>query len=243
MKKVLSSFGWILLLLPLVSVAGARTALNTINLNAFDEQNREVANFSGVASSGAFDVFIKIGNQESLKLEGDGEILDRVETPVEDGILHIRMKKGTNRINMNFKKIKVYITAKKLNNLVVSGSGNINVEDKLKADDFSATVSGSGNISADLAATRLKAVVSGSGKIMASGNAKQTEVVVSGSGHFNGKNFNTDSADAKVSGSGHISIQADDTLNAAVSGSGNISYSGNAKVNMQKSGSGSITRI
>jgi hypothetical protein len=241
MKKIFSSLGWILLLLPLISVAGARTAI-AINEKIAIDEDREVSGFTGVASSGPFDVYIKLGSKESLRLEGDEEVIVDVVTKVEKGILLVHMKK--NKIIRNFNhKVKVYITAQSLESLTVSGSGNMQVDGRIKADDFAATVSGSGNLDMILECDNLAASISGSGRINTSGSSDNAHIVISGSGNFDGKKFETNEADIKVSGSGNASIHADDSLSAILSGSGNIRYSGNAKVNLIKSGSGGVRKI
>ena len=85
-------------------------------------------------------------------------------------------------------------------------------------------------------------VISGSGEIYSKGNATNARITISGSGDFNGSGLRTSNTSAKVSGSGDISIIADQQLEALSSGSGDIRYSGNAVVNSKKSGSGNISK-
>jgi hypothetical protein len=242
MKKIFASFGWILLLLPLLSIAGTRTAINSITKIA-DSETRQVGPFSSVASAGSFDVSITMGAKESLRLEGDKEILKRVETVVENETLKIRFKKNQGTFSWKGNDVKVFITAKSLNGLTTAGSGNIKVDGTIKSEKLEAKVSGSGSISSNLDVSTFTAMISGSGKVYASGSAKSANIAISGSGDFKGEKLRTTDADLKVSGSGDASIHADNTLNAAVSGSGDISYSGNAKVRSSTSGSGSISRL
>lgn len=231
-------------LLLLALLASAPVAFAYRFATSFVDQSRDVADFSGVASSGSYDVYIKIGAKESLRLEGDDDLISKTETVVENGILHIRTKEEFRNRGMSFKSVKVYVTARELNSLSVSGSGSIKVEDRLKADAFAASVSGSGSIdAAGISANSLKARVSGSGSLETSGNAKEATVSVSGSGSFNGKNFRTDVADVQVSGSGDVYIQAENTLDGKLSGSGKIYYSGNPKVTEKKSGSGRLVKM
>lgn len=68
MKKILSSLGWILLLLPLINIALARAAF--AKTDSADTETRNVSDFTGIASSGAFEVYVNFGNKESLRLEG-----------------------------------------------------------------------------------------------------------------------------------------------------------------------------
>ena len=241
MNRILASFGWIVLLLPFISVAGTKTLLNNIN-NDISIEERQVSNFNGISSSGAYDVYIKMGNTESLKIEGDGDLIKNIETKVEEGTLKIRNSKTSSGWNWNNRKTKIYITAKSLNHLSLSGSGEMELSNTIKTDKLNTSVSGSGSIRLDVTTKIYNAAISGSGKINASGITQSANIAVSGSGEFEGRKLNTKTADIKVSGSGNVLIHADDHLNAHLSGSGNITYSGNAQVNQVKSGSGRITK-
>ncbi len=243
MKKVLALFAPALLLLTPVGAAVAGTPVAAVRVAAPFDQTRQVSGFSGVASAGAFDVFITTGGQEGVKLEGDNDLLDKIETVVEGKTLHIRTKQEFQNDRLNFSGVKVYVTARELDALTLSGSGKMKVNSPLKADAFAATVSGSGRIEAGrITSNRLSATVSGSGSFDASGSAKETEITVSGSGGFNGKNFTAGDAEVRVSGSGTVYLRAENTLDGVLSGSGEIHYSGNAKVTEQKSGSGRIIK-
>ena len=207
------------------------------------DDERQVSGFSGITISGRHNVYITMGNTESLRLEGDATAINEIETKVEDGVLKIRNKKQMNtRSWNNTGKVNIYIQAKSLNNLVLSGSGNVEVNGKVKSANLSNTISGSGSIEVTMEVENYSAVISGSGEISAKGYAKNAKIAIAGSGDFDGHNLKTSIANAKVSGSGDVSIIADKQLDAVVSGSGDIRYSGNAAVNSTKSGSGNISR-
>jgi len=243
MNKLLASFGWILLLLPFISVAGTKTILHSIHTAASSE-NRQVSNFNSISSSGSFDVYIKMGISESLKITGDEDVFENIETKVENGILKIRAKKSINNWGWSSgEKVKIYITAKSLTDLTLSGSGAVRVEGTIKSSQLNAVVSGSGSMDLNANSLTLNATISGSGSLTASGFAEKTRIVISGSGQFKGQNLKSNIADIKVSGSGGAWIHADEVLNASVSGSGNISYSGNPQVSQSTSGSGRVRKI
>ncbi len=235
--------------LALFIVAGSELTVANTN-NTFEESKmllkadeRQVSGFSGITISGRHNVYITMGNTESLRLEGDADAINEIETKVESGVLKIRNKKQMNtRSWNNTGKVNIYIQAKSLNNIVLSGSGNVEVDGKLKTANLNNTISGSGSIELNIDVENYNAVISGSGEISAKGNAKNARITIAGSGDFDGQNFKTSNANVKVSGSGDISIIADKQLDAVVSGSGDIRYTGSAKVNSTKSGSGSISK-
>jgi len=207
------------------------------------DDERQVSGFSGITISGRHNVYITMGNSESLRLEGDADAINEIETKVENGILKIRNKKQiNNRSWTNSGKVNIYIQAKTLNNLVLSGSGNVEVKGKVKSANLSNTISGSGSMSLNIDVENYTAVISGSGEIDAQGNAKNARITVAGSGDFDGRDLKTSNASVKVSGSGDISIIADKQLDAMMSGSGDIRYGGNASVNSTKNGSGNISK-
>ncbi|PWG80029.1 head GIN domain-containing protein [Pararcticibacter amylolyticus] len=243
MKKLFASFGWILLLLPFLGFAGTTTILSPAAHSEFRPEERQVRGFNAVHSAGAFDVYIKMGTTENLRLEGDEEQISKIETEVENGILKISYKRGINFRGWNNKRVSVYITARSIEGLALSGSGNMEVTGTVRSTKLNTKVSGSGNIRFTAAVSTLNASISGSGKIKASGSAGSADIAISGSGEFSGKELKTSDSNIKVSGSGNAYIHADKSLNAVVSGSGDVFYSGNPAVRQSKSGSGRISRI
>lgn len=244
MKKLRQYLSLALLMAISLGFTSASTIITVSNSKkSKSDENREVSGFSGITSSGSYTIFITMGNKESLRLEGDADVLSEIETKVEDGILKIRNKKRMNGWNWNNNgKVNIYITAKSLNSLILSGSGDIKVTGVIKANKLNNTISGSGSISLSIDAEDYVATISGSGKIRAKGVAENVKINLNGSGNFEGNDLRTSVTIARVSGSGNISVSADKNLDAMMSGSGNIRYSGNASVNSVKSGSGSISK-
>ena len=249
MKKIFASFGWMLLLLPLISVAGVRTAfINTTTASYAFAEERSVSGFTGIASGGSFKVHVQFGAKESLRLEGNPEVLREIETVVENRVLKIRTRnssfwKNLGR-NMNIGRVDIYITAIKLNSLTVSGSGDMDVNGVVRAERMQMAVSGSGSLTAAVSCESYLASVSGSGRLNVTGTTKTADINVTGSGDFRGRDLKSSTANASVSGSGSIYITADNAISARVSGSGSVRYAGNAtKVTSSKSGSGSVSRI
>lgn len=245
MKNSLLTLAVAALLISTTHICSAAGTLITITKSkrvANDERN--VSGFRGISSSGSFDVKITMGSKESLRLEGDDDVIKEIETKVENGILKIRNKKQGNwnwRSMRN--KVTIYITAKSLNSITLSGSGDISVKGIVKATKLTNVLSGSGSISLTADADEYSGTLSGSGELDVRGSAERAMIKIGGSGDFEGRDFKTSVADVKVSGSGNVTIRAEKQLNAAVSGSGDISYIGNPKVERIKSGSGSISKL
>ncbi len=224
----------------------ASSALITVvnSKKAVSDETRNVSGFNGISSAGSYNVIITMGNTEGLKLEGDTEQISEIETVVEDGTLKIRNKKRSGSWNRGWtSKVNIYVNAKSLKSITLSGSGDIDVKGTVKSTDVTTTLSGSGSISLTVDATNYAATISGSGEIEVKGKTENAKINVNGSGDFEGDGLRTSVASARMSGSGDISINADKDLEAAMSGSGNIRYGGNANVKSTKSGSGRISKL
>jgi hypothetical protein len=116
MKTLFASFGWLLLLLPIVSVAGTKAVLNVVHTATSEE--RSVSGFTGISSGGSWHVHVTMGNSENLRIEGNEDVIKYIETKVEGGILKIRNIKRSNNWSWGSNdKVDINITAKVLKDL------------------------------------------------------------------------------------------------------------------------------
>lgn len=208
-------------------------------------QNRQVSGFNAVASSGPFNVHIKLDGTESVKVDADSNIINDIETVVEDNTLKIRFKdRDHRRYEQNVHKAEVYVSAKSLNALVNSGSGSTNVDGVINADDFKVVLSGSGSVNTSVKSGELHATISGSGSIKLNGSTGDAKIMISGSGQVEAKNLKTESANVVITGSGNVYVKAEKSVSAHITGSGNVEYSGNASVVDSRSiGSGRVNKV
>ncbi|QNL51475.1 DUF2807 domain-containing protein [Olivibacter sp. SDN3] len=241
MKRLLYSLGWLAALVPFLCIGIAHAAIT----NKSADETRQVSGFHAIENIGSIDLEITLGSSESLKIIGNQEAIDLVETEVKNGVLVISIKKNNKNLFNNWrvqKNLLIQISAKSLDALTQRGSGDIVVKNQIQGDQLQVALIGSGDIELPVNVKKLSASIVGSGDIDIKGTAESADITIQGSGDFDGSALKTRDSNAKVSGSGDISIYVSNTLNAHLSGSGDISYSGNPKeVNKQKSGSGDIS--
>jgi hypothetical protein len=212
-------------------------------ISASAQETRQVSDFNAVASSGSFNVYIKIDGTESVKVDADASILPEIETVVEAHTLKIRFKDHKGRNEHNYRKADVYVSAKSLNSLVNSGSGSMKVDGTISTDDFKVVLSGSGDISTSVKSDALHAIISGSGSIKLSGSTGDANLRISGSGQIQGKELKTVNTEAGITGSGDVFVAAEKRVTARITGSGNVVYTGNADVvNPSYLGSGRVSK-
>lgn len=236
---------YIVLFLATISITSSCQAQNGRKESSSAGQKKEtrnVSSFNSLDLSISANVLLKQGSGISLELEGDANDLEKIETVVSGSTLKIKTRPGS----WNIGRITVYLTMANIENLSISGSGSIKGETGIKANNLNLVISGSGNINLpDLSAKEVTSVISGSGNISFSGNGSSsyTKMVVTGSGNINAENFNANSADVRITGSGDCKVNANDKLDVHITGSGSVFYKGKAMINANVTGSGKVRQI
>lgn len=215
--------------------------LNTGEMKVInDEETRDVPYFHSVKCGIAANVTIKQGSNQELIIDAEPNVLEKIVTKVNNDELVIKFSEP--RINLK-KNIDIHITMKDVKGLTLAGSGNMNAPDQINSDEIKLVVSGSGNININsLAADNIESTISGSGNIKVSGNktADELNVNISGSGNVNTENLTSEVGNIRISGSGSARVNCQSTLDARIAGSGNVYYAGSPKIDASVSGSGKV---
>ena len=219
-------------------------------------ESRELDAFHKIDLACAGDVEVSIGSPQAVVVTGDDNIVPLITTELSEGRLIIECEKRY-RSKMG---IKIKVVVAKLDELVISGSGDIKAG-AIEGDSFTGSISGSGSLKLDsfsgltchtrvggsgnieigkLEGEELTAKVSGSGNLKISGQVTKLEAGIGGSGNVNLSGLTSQTAVAKISGSGNIQVRAEESLEAGISGSGKITQYGKAKPDAKVSGSGSV---
>ena len=231
---------------------------------AQNKETRNVETFTKIAFRVPGKLYLKQGSVQKVELQGEKDVLAKIETEVNGGRLNIGRENDNWKMwNSNDDKITVYITVKDIEGLSVSGSGDLIGDGKFKTGDLDLNVSGSGSLEIDVDASgMMEANVSGSGNMDVKGNCRSLDGKVSGSGKVAFSGAIAERADVNVSGSGKILANGTAReIKTTISGSGEvlaadlevekcevrISGSGDVEINVKKeldaniSGSGSVT--
>lgn len=199
-------------------------------------EEREVAEFNKVHLKGSGNVVLTQGEQQSLQIKTDDNIMQLVETNVSGKKLTISHGKH----HLRPTTFEVFIIVENLEGVSIAGSGDVLGKSRFVADTFYSTISGSGDIDLEVEAGSLKSTISGSGSINLSGKAGDYSASISGSGKINAFDLDAKDVSVAISGSGDCRVNASETLTATISGSGDVFYKGRPQINTRISGSGSL---
>lgn len=231
-------------LIAAVSCAVIIAGTGVIGVSADDtsEQVRALDTFTSIRNKGSFEVFVTVGEKQSVKVTADSEIIDKVETDVRGETLHIELEDNKNWLGYrNIDVLRVDITVETLEAVRVDGSGNYEVRG-LNGGNFSADVNGSGDIDLiDAKTDRLSIAIKGSGDVDASGECTELDVEIKGSGGVSGRSMSCKSGDISIMGSGDVDITLNESVDVGVMGSGDVTVWGKPeKVKSRSMGSGDI---
>jgi hypothetical protein len=183
-------------------------------------EDRSVGPFHGVRLEGIGTVKIKQAAEASVRVEADDNIISDVKTEVNAGILRVWMEGDS----YEHPTVIVNLAVKELDDLNLSGAGDIESDGPLQCDDLRCSLSGAGNITL-------------------SGKARSLEVCLSGAGNLSAEELEAEVCDASVSGVGNCDVNVSKELRATVSGVGRIRYSGNpSTVKEEVTGLGKIQK-
>ena len=232
------------LLIGLFLVSIAANAQSKINGNGnVTKKNVNTESYDKVNVAGFYDVFLVSGGEGNITVEGESNLVDHVSITVEDGTLKIATEKGMKISPSMGKTIVVTVPFESLNEVNLTGSGDVKGKSTIKANDFQTKLTGSGDISLDVDASKIEAEVTGSGDLVIKGKTSEFNCKITGSGDLNAFGLESGKVNSTVSGSGDCKITCSDSLEARVNGSGDIQYKGDPKRKDTKvSGSGSITK-
>lgn len=197
------------------------------------------SDYDEIAVTGSLDVHLQKGDEGSIAVTTDENLQEYIEVTVKGNKLSLRVKKD---YSVSTKKgIHITVPFETLENISLTGSGDIDTKDVIEATTMKVSLTGSGDIVLALNAFNVDSSVTGSGDVTLSGNTNTLNVSVTGSGDFKGYDLKANNTDVTVSGSGDARVFAGKSIKARVNGSGDIVYKGNPEQKDTKvAGSGNI---
>lgn len=197
----------------------------------------DVDGFEGITLAFNATIYLTQGDRYSVRVEGQENIIDNIETDVRGGHWKIEFDERVGR----HEKLTLWITMPTLNEASISGSGDIRGETPFRnLGDVKIGISGSGDIRMELEAERVNTGISGSGDIRLNGSTGAHEVHISGSGDIDAQDLRSRDTRVHISGSGDCRVHASENLKVSTSGSGDVYYAGRPGVSARVSGSGKV---
>lgn len=203
------------------------------------KQERKVSPFTSLDISGAYNVYLSQGATQSVILEADDNMIDKIITEVDGGTLKIKNKSTLRKA----KSLKVYITATKIEEIDLSGAVDLFSQTKLSGSHIGINVSGASDSKLEIEYDKLDLICKGGSDMELWGSATEVKMDVSGAVDLHAFSLVTDKFLLTMSGAGTAEINVKNELSADISGAATIRYKGTpAKLTEDISGAGSVRK-
>ncbi|GMT45157.1 MAG: DUF2807 domain-containing protein [bacterium] len=201
-----------------------------------EEQIRALSGFNAITSTSSVDVYVKQGNNFSVVVRADGNLLNYVKTKVKNNTLIVSVTKSIWRARI----LEVHITMKNIQKVTLTGSGDFYGESLFVTQNLQFILTGSGDVKAALEAKNVQIKIGGSGDVDVSGIRGNLGIEVNGSGDVTATGLQLETCSLKVTGSGDVELKGrTNQLTMVVAGSGDIEAGGLAAVSVNAHNTGS----
>lgn len=164
------------------------------------------------------------------------EIRENIRVSVENGILTVKYTAPEKFWNFTGpRKLKVYISFKELDELVVSGACDVFLKGTLQAKDLLVKLSGSSDLKGVINADKLNFQLSGASDVNLTGG-QADDLIVNGSGasEFNAYDLKVNTCSVDVSGACDVKVTVNKELNVKASGASSVQFKGEGRINQVK---------
>ena len=205
---------------------------------------RSVSGFDAVVLEGLGELTITQGDEESLTIEAESNVMRRITTEVRGRTLYIGLQSAWFGISIvPTKPIRYDLTMSDIRTLDVTGLGSI-YAGEVRTGQLDVDMSGAGEIVIrSLDADTLELSLGGLGACEVAGEVREQDILLTGGGDYNGRDLESDKADITLTGLGKAVVWATESLDIELTGAGSVEYYGSPRVTQNVSGLGRVKSL
>ncbi len=175
-----------------------------------------------IRGTDAFRFSLSIGTRNLMELEGKSELLDRVETKYENGVLSLGMNTDKDKSH----EIHARVRINDIERIDLSGDSRLMLYDTLNLDTLEITMSGNTTANLELDVEYLNVNLRGNAKLFLNGKVDSLILTAEGESIFDGGWLVVQDAEAHVSGESSTTIQASKSIKGSRKGTALLDYTG-----------------
>ena len=205
-----------------------------------DKRNRNVSDFSAIKVSSGIDLYITMGNTEKCVVEASDDIIDKIITEVENGVLKIYFD---GKFNWKWRtERKVYVTVKELAILHCSAGSDVESENTIESDELSVKASSGSDVKLSIKTDKFTLDTSSGSDARISGTTKVFNAESSSGSDIRASELKSQICKVSVSSGSDASVYVSEELYARASSGGDVRYYGNpVHKDIKESSGGDVT--
>lgn len=217
------------------------TERNNYRTGNFVQDQKNITGVKRLHLDGVFDLTLIQSDQESIEVEGDQGLLNKLIIDQQGDLLTLEMEEGINFNLFNDDELRITLYLKELTELNYEGVGNVKTNQTFRVKELKLLGNGAGNLVLDLEASLLQADFDMVGNIKLRGIATKAFFTNNGIGKLDASQLIVQDMEIKSSGIGKVALHCEGNLSLTVDGIGKVSYTGNPTlVRKEVSGIGKV---
>ena len=203
-------------------------------------ESRTEKNFTGVSTSQGFEIEVITGEDYSIKIDADDNLMKYVVTEIRGKVLKVGLE---NNVNVRNAHLKARITAPAIETIRASSGASVTVKGIMKGENtVNLDASSGGTITTAVDAPFVSAEASSGSEINLSGRTQTLKFQASSSGSINASALLSENAKVSASSGASVKVHASVKLDASASSGANVKYRGGASVTSNASSGGSVDK-
>src|SRR5690606_19051311 len=207
----------------------------TGNGEVVEETRNITGDFTYISASEGLDVFVTQGEEITIRVEADENIIDLIGTDISEGRLKVHAIKNIGRAKKN-----VYVTLPIIESLESSSGADLVVQNVIKADNLELKATSGSDLRVELEANEVTARTSSGADLKLLGKANTLYAEASSGSDLSARELEVKTCIAEASSGSDIAVKVTESLKADASSGGDISYVGDPSVETNNSVSGSV---
>lgn len=203
-------------------------------------EERPVGDFNGVRGSAGMDVFLTEGSENKVVVEADENLMEYIETYVENGTLKVTTKKSIGRS----KSQKVHVTYVSLESIEASSGADVIGNSVIKNETLSLSSSSGADLEVEILAKEVYASTSSGADLKVSGKATRLIADASSGSDLKARELEVISCKAEASSGADITVNVKEQMEGHASSGGDIKYYGDpSDVSVRDGASGDVRKM
>lgn len=206
-------------------------------------QDRNVESFDEIEMNGGVMVRLKQDSVQSVKVEGDENLLEYIDISVKNGKLLVKQRDNTSISTKE--RITVYVTAPYIKKFDLSGATKLIAEGQFAVNaQLDIDLSGASQIELSAKSPIVNIEASGASTVSIGGETRTLNVDGDGASKIKAFELLSENTTVDLSGASSAEVYASVSIKAEADGASHVKYKGGAAdVKQETSGAGSIKKV
>lgn len=235
--KIITTFAWIVLGLTLSSWTPDKKIKGSGHIIT---ETRETGAFDQVNISGGIDLVLTQGDACPLRIEGDDNLLQYIDTEVQNHTLIIR--RNTRKDLKPSRSLKIYVTVPDLKQIAASAASDVSSTNLWRVEKMEIRLSAAADLNFKIDADELTLSASAASDSKLEGRVNYFKVKASAASDITARKLQAKTADIVASAASSVYVTVTEELSYDLTGASSLTYYGRPRIEHARSVAASSVR-